>query len=146
MTVSDAELFERFPGTPLDHDNKAYYRGLLERRLVLNRCDGCDRWHHPPLPQCPGCWSTSVNPTPVSGRGTVFLLSLMHQGPLHAEVEYPHLVATVELVEQPGLRVTTALKAPAERAHIGMPVRLAWVERGGNPFPVFEPDVEGGHV
>jgi uncharacterized OB-fold protein len=139
----DAELVERFAHMRVDRDSAPFYRGWLEHELRLNRCADCGRWHHPPRPMCPACWSWNVVPTAVRGRGTVHLRMLLHQGPPAPGVDYsrgPHPVVVVELEEQPGLRITSTLIgcAPAEIA-IGMPVELAWIERHGAPFPVFRP-------
>jgi uncharacterized OB-fold protein len=147
MPISDRELLERLPDTLIDHDNKAFYRGWLERRLLVNRCDDCGTWHLPPRAWCPHCWSGNITPTEVSGRGTVHLLIFLHQGPPAPDVDYskgPHAVATIELVEQEGLRYTsTIVGCPNEEMRIGMPVQLTWIERYGEPFPVFEPATEG---
>jgi uncharacterized protein len=141
--INDADLVEKFAAVRIDHDNKAFYRGWLEKRLLMNRCHACGRWHHPPKPICPYCWSNRIEPTEVSGRGTVYLLMLLHQGPAAPGVDYtkgPHPVATIELVEQVGLRYTsTVIGIPVGDIHIGMPVELAWIERDGVPFPVFQP-------
>jgi uncharacterized OB-fold protein len=140
--VSDEELVSRFPDTWISHDNKEFYRGWLDRKLLLTRCTDCGYWRHPPKPICPRCWSTDVRPTEVSGRGTVHLLIRLHQGPPAPGVDYstPHPVATVELEEQEGLRLTsTVVDCPPEDVHIGMPVELAWIERYGEPYPVFRP-------
>lgn len=87
-SIPDAELVDRLPGILVDGDNKDFYRGWLERRLVLNRCEDCGRWHHPPKPICPECWSDRIRPTPVSGRGTVHLLVWLRQGPPAHGVDY----------------------------------------------------------
>ncbi len=139
-SISDAELVDRLPGILVDGDNKDYYRGWLERRLVLNRCEDCGRWHHPPKPVCPECWSDRVRPTPVSGRGTVHLLVWLRQGPPADGVDYsmPHPVVTVELEEQAALRFTsTVVDTTMDELEIGDPVELTWVERNGAPFPAF---------
>lgn len=147
--VSDAELVERFPWVQLDHDNKHLFRGWLERRLRLNRCLDCGRFHHPPKPICPECWSSRVEPTEVSGRGVVHLAMFLHQGPPAPGVDYakgPHPVVTVELEEQPGLRFTsTVVECPREAIRIGLPVELVWIERYGAPFPAFRPR-QGGRA
>jgi hypothetical protein len=140
---SDAELVERFAHVRVDRDTAAFYRGWLERELRFGRCADCGRWQHPARPMCAACWSWNVVPTPVSGRGTVHLRMLLHQGPPAEGVDYakgPHPVVVVELAEQPGLRFTSTVVgcAPGEVA-IGMPVELAWTERSGVPFPVFRP-------
>lgn len=95
---------------------------------------------------CPKCWSWDVVATPVSGQGTVHLLMRLHQGPSAPDVDYrkgPYPVVTVELVEQPSLRLTsTVINCDPATIEIGMPVQLTWIDRYGAPFPVFEPAVE----
>src|ERR1700730_7804860 len=81
MTSSDETLLERFPDVRLDHLNKQYYAGLLRHELLAGRCRACGRWHAPLRPICPSCWSAEVGPAPVSGRGTVHLLTFLHHGP-----------------------------------------------------------------
>ena len=139
----DAELVERFSNLRIDRDAAGFYRGWLERELRIQRCADCGRWHHPPRPMCPSCWSWNVVPTRVSGRGTVHLCMLLHQGPPAPGVDYakgPHPVVVVELAEQPGLRITsTVIGRPAREISIGMPVELDWIQRWGQPFPVFRP-------
>lgn len=137
--ATDVELLERFPDVRLDHTNKHFYRGLLQRELRLNRCGRCGWWHHRPKPICPRCWSSDVVATPVAGTGTVHLLIHLHQGPPADGVDYarPHPVATVELDEQPGLRFTSAVEGAPDDLAIGQRVRLGWIERDGRPFPVW---------
>jgi len=139
----DAGLVERFPYARIDHDNKYMYRGWLDKRLLVNRCEDCAVFHHPPKPVCPRCWSSALRPTEVSGRGIVHLTILLHQGPPAPGVDYakgPHPVVTVELDEQAGLRFTsTVVECPLEEVRIGLPVELDWVDRFGSPFPVFRP-------
>lgn len=141
MSITDDELVERFPGQPITHDNAAHYRGRLDRRLLMNRCKDCGRWHAPAKPVCPECWSFDVEATPVTGEGTIFMAIFLHQGPPAPDVDYsvPYPVVTVELDEQPGLRFTsTVVGADNDAIGIGKRVRLNWIERSGAPLPVFE--------
>ena len=138
--VTDEDLVARFHGYALSHDNKAIFRGRLARQLLVNLCQQCGTWHEPAQPICPACWSTEVVPTPVSGRGTIFMAIFLYQGPPAAGVDYstPHPVVTVELVEQVGLRITsTVVGAANDDIRIGLPVELDWIERSGAPLPVF---------
>lgn len=139
--ISDDELVQRFPGEPITLDNAAHYRGRLRRELLINRCADCSRWHAPPKPVCPDCWSSRVSAEPVSGDGEIFMAIFLHRGPAAPGVDYrvPYPVVTVELGEQEGLRFTsTVVGAANDDIRIGAPVRLAWIERNGSPLPVFE--------
>lgn len=137
---SDEDLVALFRGVRLDHVNKHAYRGRLSHQLLINRCRDCGTWHEPPKPLCPACWSTAVEPTPVSGRGTIYMAIFLHQGPPAAGVDYstPHPVVTVELEEQPGLRFTsTVVGAANDDIRIGQAVELDWIDRDGVPTPAF---------
>lgn len=136
----DEKLVARFAGERIDHDNKAMFRARLDHRLLVNRCTDCGRWHQPPRPICPACWSTNVAPSEVSGRGTIHMAIFLHQGPPAEGVDYstPHPVVTVELDEQEGLRFTsTVVGSTNDEIRIGERVELDWIDRAGRPLPVF---------
>ena len=141
--LSDAELVDAYAPLTVDRDTADFYRGWLAHELRVNRCTACGHRFLPPRPLCPKCWSWSIDTEPVSGRGTIFLLFLLHQGPQAPGVDYtsgPYPVATVELQEQAGLRFTsTVVDAHANSLMVGQPVELAWIERNGVPFPAFRP-------
>ena len=127
--MTDDDLLDAFPGVRIDFDNAAHHRGLLEQRLLVNRCDDCAAFHHPPRPVCPRCWSRSVTPTEVTGDGTIALLTILRQGPPQAGVDYTdgHALVAVELDEQPGLRIAgTVAGTPAAGLAVGDRVRLVW--------------------
>ena len=146
--LSDTELVEGYAPLTVDRDTAGYYRGWLARELRPNRCVDCGHWHHPPRPMCPVCWSWNVEPTAVSGKGTIHLLILLHQGPPAPGIDYtagPYPVATVELEEQPGLRITsTIVGTPPHELSVGQSVELIWIERNGLPFPAFRRTEGGG--
>jgi uncharacterized OB-fold protein len=140
MDNSDERLWELFKGSGVDRDSAPHFRGRLERRLLINRCDDCGTWHHPPKPVCPACLSERISATDVSGAGTIFLTVFLHQGPPAEGVDYaaPYPVITVELDEQPGLRYSsTVVGSPNEDIRIGRRVVLDWIDRAGAPLPVF---------
>jgi len=142
--LTDAQVLDRYPGTWIDRDNVSLFRGFLEQRLLINRCNGCSRWYQPPWPVCPECWSEDVVPTEVSGRGELFTFVVLHTGGSPG-VDYAagHPVAVIELVEQPGLRLTaTVVDCAKEDLRIGMPVELTWIERNGSTIPAFRPVAE----
>lgn len=139
MTATVEEVLDAFPQERVDRDNLGYYSGLLEHRLLINRCRACGVWHQPPQPICPACWTTDVVASEVSGRGTIHLAIHLHQGP-GVDPANPYPVVVVELEEQAGLRVTsTIVDCPKDEVQVGLAVELAWIDRDGRPVAVFRP-------
>lgn len=122
----------------LTPENRAFWTGGGEGRLLILRCERCEWWIHPPVARCPSCDGDPVA-APVSGRGTVFTFTVnAHQ--YHPDVPPPNLIALVELVEQPGLRVATnIIGCDPDAVRIGLPVRVAFEHHGEIYVPLFEP-------
>jgi len=139
--MSDLDLVQAYAPLVVDRDTADFYRGWLARELRVARCAACGHRFLPHRPICPRCWSDDVGAETVSGRGTVFLTLLLHQGPPAPGVDYargPYPVVTVELEEQPGLRFTsTVVGTAATDVAIGQAVTLDWIDRNGVPFPAF---------
>ena len=109
--------------------------------LRLLRCADCGYYVHPPTLPCPRCLSAAVRPEPVSGLGVVHASTVNVQQ--WTPGQQPYVIAVVELVEQPGLRLTTnVVGCPPEEVRIDQPVRVAFVARDGLHFPVFVPAAE----
>ena len=140
-SVSDDDVFAAYPTVPIDVDNLEHYRGLLSRKLLVNRCSACGTWIYPHRPMCPRCWSWDVVPTEVSGDGSVFMFTLIQQErDPSAPMTGPTVVAAVELAEQDGLRyLSQIVNCPPDAIELDMPVRLVWIEQAGRPAPAFEP-------
>ena len=140
--ISDADVFAAFPNILIDHDNIEHYRGLVGEQLLINKCDACGYWIYPHRPLCPQCLSWNVTPTQVSGKGRVFMFTLIHQqrDPKDRRNE-PLAAVAVELAEQKGLRyLAPVVNCPQEQIDLDMPVRLVWIQSGGRKMPAFEPD------
>lgn len=139
--IDDRAVFEFYPDVHIDRDNIAHYRALMQQRLVINRCDDCRHWIYPHRPLCPECLSWNVTARDVSGKGTLYMWTLLYQSrdPNKPLVE-PMLAAAIELAEQPGLRyLSRVVDCPAESLRHGMAVELTWIEEAGRPWPVFTP-------
>src|SRR5579864_6598602 len=104
------EVLGRYPRNWIDLDNFALFEGFLDHRLLINKCQDCQRYFQPPWPSCPDCWSDRVEPTEVSGHGLVHTFVILHTGALRGAegVDYikGHPLAVIQLQEQEGLRVT----------------------------------------
>jgi uncharacterized protein len=141
MAPTDEAVFATLPGVPITRDNIEHYRGLLERRLLLNRCLDCGYWIYPHRPLCPECLSWNVGATEVSGKARVFMFTLIHQERNPQDrLQAPLPVAAIELNEQPGLRyLATIVNCPHDQIAIDMPIRLVWIDRDDFAWPAFEP-------
>jgi uncharacterized OB-fold protein len=130
--VASEEVFDRFASEWIDLDNVEFYRGLLRRQLLINRCGDCTTWYQPPWPTCPHCWSSAVVPTEVSGNGVVHTFTVAPKS--------DRALAVVSLAEQDDLRATGLIVDTAvSDVSIGMAVELVWLERDGHPVPAFRP-------
>lgn len=90
---------------------------------------------------CLSCQSSSVEPAELSGRGTVYSFAVVERAFHPGFVQYlPYVVALVELVEQPGLRMFTNIVDcdPSELA-VGDPVEVVFEHRAAAILPQFRP-------
>lgn len=84
-----------------DDVNRHYWNGAREHRLVILRCPSCQTFIHPPRPACHRCRVHELEPTTVSGRGTLYSWSVMHApGNPGFDEKLPYAVLVVELIEQ----------------------------------------------
>lgn len=132
-------LADRLP-PPIDDATRPLWTGGLEGKLLIQRCEQCRRWAHPPVAgPCPSCGGALV-PEPASGKGTVFTYTV-NAHTYNPAVPVPYVIAIVELAEQAGLRFFTNLVNcdPAD-VRVGMAVRVVFEDHGDWAVPLFEPD------
>jgi uncharacterized OB-fold protein len=122
----------------LTDENRAYWTGGAKGQLLIQRCQRCGRWTHPPTDTCPSC-DGELKPEPVSGKGSVFTFTVnKHQ--FHPDVPPPNTIAIVQLVEQDDLRIPTNLVGIEEAdLRVGIPVQVLFERQGEMYYPVFEP-------
>ena len=105
-----------------------YWEAARAHRLALQRCADCGAWRHPPAPVCWRCRSFNYEYAPVSGRGTVFSYTFVHQE-LMPELAgaTPYNVVLVELEEVPDLRlVSNLIDTPDAEIRVGLPVEVVF--------------------
>src|SRR5262249_19795209 len=113
-----------------------------QRQLVIQRCDECRRYRHPPVPLCPHCLSTKLDAVPVSGRGTVYTFTVAEQAfhPFFAD-KLPYIIVSVALEEQHDLRLVSVLVdcEPGD-VRAGMPVEVVFEDVADDvTLPLFRP-------
>src|ERR1700677_4965037 len=117
-----------------------FWEAAKEHRLVVQRCGSCGYYNHPPRPYCDACNAQEMRFEPVSGRGTIYSFTVMHQRDVAGfEEEAPFINVVVELAEQPRLLMVSN-RASSERAKvkIGAAVEVYFEDRGeGVVIPQF---------
>jgi uncharacterized OB-fold protein len=125
-----------WPIPQINDENRAFWTGGADGELRIARCGNCGYYLHPPTPRCPECWSEDVAPSAVSGRGHVYTYTINRQRWV-PDLEVPFVLAAVELDEQPGLRLISTVECDPDEVEIGMPVEVAFVQRGEAFVPFF---------
>ncbi len=126
--------------------NREFWQGGERGELCFWKCQECSTFVHPPQPLCPKCHSKNLRVEAVSGKATLATFSI-NQQPWMPGPELPYVVAIIEIVEQPSVRLTTNLvNCPHDQIRIGMPLRVTFERHpddGGDVWiPLFEPDPE----
>jgi len=126
------------PRPALTHDNRFFFDGAKEHKLLIQRCTNCRTLRHPPRPSCGQCRSFEWDTIAASGRGTVYSFVVNHYPQVPA-FDYPLVVALVELEEGTRL-VANVCDVSPESMFIGMPV-MAGFETFDDELtlPVFRP-------
>jgi uncharacterized OB-fold protein len=113
-----------------DELTRPYWDAANEGRLVIQRCGGCTRYHHPPVAICPACACEALAFEEVSGNGEIHALTVTHDArtPAFAAIQ-PYLIVWVALDEQPGLvLMTNILGSGPDDVRIGARVEVCFEE------------------
>jgi uncharacterized OB-fold protein len=128
----------------LDDRNREFWTGGEHGELRLWRCQACGHWIHPPSVRCPVCLSKDLAVEATSGRGVLHTYTVNHQ-PWLPGFDPPYIVAIVELIEQPGLRLTTNLMGVAiDDVKIGTQVEVFFEHDDDVWLPFFRPAAASG--
>ena len=119
---------------------RPFWDATKQRRLAIQRCTDCAYYNHPPRAACDKCQSTNLAFSNVSGRGSVWTYTVMHQKSVAGfEEAVPYLTALVELDEQALLLMVTNLPGMApEDVRVGLRVKVTFEAlEDGNMLPQF---------
>ena len=126
------------PRPALTHDNRFFFEGAKQHKLLIQRCSNCGTLRHPPRPSCAHCQSFEWDTVTASGRGTIYSFVVNHYPQVPA-FDYPLVVALVELEEGTRLVANVAGITP-ESVAIGMPVIAGFEDFDEDlTLPVFRP-------
>jgi uncharacterized OB-fold protein len=123
-----------------DELSRPFWDAAKARRLEVQRCGSCGYYNHPPRAYCDACLGQELSFVPVSGRGTIYTFTVMHQRDVAGfEDEAPFINLVVELVEQAQLLMVSNLPvAERSKVKIGATVEVYFEDRGeGIVIPQF---------
>jgi uncharacterized protein len=126
------------PRPALTQDNRFFFEGAKEHKLLIQRCSACGTLRHPPRPACAHCRSFEWDTVTASGRGTIYSFVVNHYPQVPA-FDYPLVVALVELEEGTRLVANVSGITP-DTVAIGLPVVADFEEFDDElTLPVFRP-------
>jgi hypothetical protein len=112
-----------------DELSRPFWDAARERRLVIQRCGLCGYYNHPPRRFCDACLAQDLRFEPISGRGTIYTFTVMHQRDVEDDAPFVNIV--VELAEQPQLLMVPNLPiADRDKVRIGAAVEVDFEDRG----------------
>ena len=123
---------DAMPVPAVSVDTFPWWHAAAEHQLVIQRCASCGTVRHPPRPMCPRCRSFECRWDELSGRGTIYTFTIVHQAfvPDLAE-QLPYVVAVVDLEGGEGARlVTNVVDIDPTAVRIGMAVEVVWEDMG----------------
>jgi uncharacterized OB-fold protein len=93
-----------------DELSQPFWEAAKQHKLVVQRCQECSYFNHPPRLACDACQSQQLQFEPVSGQGTIYTFTVMHQPNIAGfEDQIPYINVLVELEEQPLLFMVSNL-------------------------------------
>lgn len=110
-----------------NRDFDFFYRGLVGKKLLVQKCANCGTLRSLPSPGCGNCGSLEWEPIALSGEGEVYSYVTHYHPPLPG-FDVPHPMAVVAMDE--GVRLLGAMDGtdPADMA-IGRRVKAEFVQR-----------------
>jgi uncharacterized OB-fold protein len=107
-------------------DTQAYWDAAREGRLVLQRCQDCDRHQFYPRGVCSHCLSSRLDWVDASGRGKVHSFTVSHRAPHPGFAgRLPFVIALVDLEE--GVRMmANIVDCDPAAVRIDQPVKVTF--------------------
>jgi uncharacterized OB-fold protein len=134
-TPSELEVIIRQVGG--DPADLPFWQGCREGRLMLHRCEICQRSYWP-ASRCIDHGDTAMGWVAGSGRGSLYTYTVLHHAYTSSmKDKLPYVVAVIKLEEGPFFH-SNVVDCPLEEVRIGMPLRAEMVEHeSGLVVPVF---------
>jgi uncharacterized OB-fold protein len=121
---------------------KPYWDGLNENKLMLPKCEDCNKAFFYPRIACPHCHSRNVGWVQASGKGKLYSFEIAYRSLNPAfKIEAPYILAMVELEEGPRL-MSNLINIDPDPAVVkcDMPVEVVFEKQNDDvTIPLFQP-------
>jgi hypothetical protein len=108
-------------------ESAVFWAGCQEGVLRLVRCATCAHTVHPPRPICPTCRTATLAPVDVAPDGIIESFTVSATS-FRADLPAPYVLAVVQLVDAPEVRLTTRL-VDTDPAAVAIGQRVAFRSR-----------------
>lgn len=126
------------PTPPITPESERFWDATCDERLLVRECRECGRVYHYPREHCPSCASSNTGWIEASGRGTIYSVTVSHQGSGEYADATPFALAYVELEEGPRI-MTNIVNSDPDSVSIGDSVSVVFHETDGEAaLPRFE--------
>ena len=113
-----------------NQDNHPYWDAADRHELMIQKCESCQHYSHPPGPACAKCGSTELSWENLGSEvnGTVYSFIVSYRPFLPGfQDDLPLVIAVVELEKAPQVKlIANVLNCNAEEVKIGMNVKMTW--------------------
>ena len=121
-----------------DELTQPFWDASAEGRLVIQRCQSCKFWAHPPRIICNKCHSFDMKWEPVSGKGKIYSWEVMHMQSITGfEDRVPYTTLLIELDEQPKLLLLSYQASTDDTLKIGQSVEVFFEQVENFTLPQF---------
>ena len=93
-----------------------------EPYLVASKCGNCGKYFAPPRVICLNCEKQQMEPAALSGKGTVYSYTIVHQQLPFSVVQVPYAIVIVALDE--GCQAHGVVTENLESVEVGAPIKV----------------------
>ncbi|MDQ6600465.1 Zn-ribbon domain-containing OB-fold protein [Bacillus salipaludis] len=113
-----------------NQDNHPFWDAADRHELMIQKCESCHRYLHPPGPACAKCGSTELSWVNFGSdiKGTVYSYVISYRPFLPGfQDNLPLVIAIVQLEKAPDIKIIgNILHCSPEDVKIGMNVKMTW--------------------
>ena len=109
------------------HALSRFLRGIMEKRLLGERCPVCQKVYVPPRGACPTCAVATRDVVEVKDKGTITTFCVVNVPVEGKQIELPYVVASIVL-DGADIEIFHLIREiPAKDVRMGLRVEAVWV-------------------